>query len=317
VSLGDDFKVPFAEYLARRPPSFSETVGEGGERKFTLVGGGELGGPADFGDLQPGRLGGGAFNVPGARDGKSIDPSRAISTGKGTLSVLQATDPETGLPMDFSGQQMSRLERAQNTADLTRAAISTDPVGGPEKQARMLRALEIANREVDSAMNEIIQGQQIAIRRQQVQNQAVTADAQLNVSIARTLQAEAQKITAEGAMAQQIAKAAAENPLIARAMNALEILAKNPDANPEDRDRILAILQRDLQSAGVEFTEAGFLESLFGAPGFSISPVTPQQGVPSPAGPDPGQQEQQALMSRAQAGMSSEDFQNMMEIGLI
>lgn len=293
-------------------PSLTESVDAASERKFTLEGGspgtGRVGAAGIRAGLDPSKspVTGGSV-APGV---ERIGPS-----GRGRVEGSFAiTDPETGLPMDFSGEQMSRLERAQRIADLTRAAISTDPIGGPEKQSRMLRALEIANREVDSSVNEIIQGQKLAIERQQVQNAGVVAQGQLNASIAQTLQAQAQKVTAEGTLAKQVAELAANNPVVTAAMNKLEILAKNPKMDPDDRDRILAILTRELQVAGIELTESGFFADLFGAPGFAISPVAQEQGVPDPAGANDGQQELQALMSRAKAGMSAEDFQHIMEI---
>ncbi|KKK83386.1 hypothetical protein LCGC14_2793920, partial [marine sediment metagenome] len=296
-----------------RAPSFSESVGAAGERKFTLDGGspgtGRVGAAGIRAGLDPskGPLEGGDQFAPVV---ERIGPD-----GRGRVEGSFAiTDPETGLPMDFSGEQMSRLERAQRITDLTRAAISTDPIGGPEKQSRMLRALEIANREVDSSVNEIIQGQKLAIQRQQVQNAGVVAQGQLNASIAQTLQSQAQKVTAEGALAKQVAELAANNPVVTAAMNKLELLAKNPEMDPDDRDRILAILTRELQVAGIELTESGFFADLFGAPGFTISPSAQQQGVPDPEGANDGQQELQALMSRAKAGMSAEDFQHIMEI---
>ena len=313
-----------------RLPSFSESVGEAGERKFTLVGG------------SPGT---GRVGAAGIRAG--LDPSKgpvsvgeglfsgATQVGPGTSGSAVITDPETGLPMDFRGQQMSRLERAQRIADLTRSAISTDPIGGPEKQSRMLRALEIANREVDSSMNEIIQRQQIAIQGKQLKNAEIVAKGQLNESIAKTLAAEAQKITAEGALAKQVLEAQANNPVLTQALNALEVLAKNPDANDDVVDQIFAVLQFQLQQHGIELSEAGLLD--FFGPDFTIARSTPEQGIPTqvPNGrqgfvdggivqPDgeagevavvnDGNQELQALMSRAKAGMSAEDFQHIMEI---
>ena len=317
---------------AFRLPSLTESVGKAGERSFTLEGGtpgagvlGEAGVRAGI-DSSKGLVGGGEGFAPGAQ-----------RVGADTIGSAVITDPETGLPMDFSGQQLSRVDRAQRVADLTRSAIVTDPIGGPKKQARMLRALEVANREVDSAVNEIIQGEQIAIQRQQVANQGIVAEGQLQASLARTLTAQAQKVTAEGALAKQVLEAQANNPVLTAALNALEILAKNPDADDDTRDQILAVLQFQLQQAGIELADSGFLAGLFGAPGFEIARSTPEQGVPTQAPngrqgfadggvvqPDgeagqvavanDGNQELQALMSRAKAGMSAEDFQHIMEI---
>ncbi len=335
VGQASEFNVPLQEAL--RPPSFSETVGEGGERSFSLTGGGSLGGPADIrGGLDPtkGLLSGG--------EGFAPEASRQTPGGAGSISGSAAIiDPETGLPMDFGGKQLTRLERAQRTADLTRAALRADPIGGPKKQARMFRALEVANREMDASVNDMLASQQVAFQRQQAQVQGVVAQGKLNESVAHALAAEAQKATAEGALAKQVSDAALNNPVIADALKMAEILAKNPDANPKAIATLNAIMDRHLQSFGMELTQNdgffGWFRQLFGAPGAEISQTTPQQGLPDqPAqgrqnfadggivdggvvdgGPQgistQGQNELNSLMSRAKAGMSAEDFQRVME----
>ena len=302
--FGGDTAIPAGDF---RLPSFREEIGEAGERKFILEGG------------TPGT---GRVGAAGIRAG--LDPTRGLVTGgeafapgvarrapgvagrvEGTAAI---TDPATGLPVDFGDKQLSRLERAQRVADLTRAAITTDPVGGPDKQARMLRSLEIANREVDSSVNEIIQGQVLAIKRQELRTGQVLGQAKLNESVARTLAAEAQKVTAEGAFAKQLSEIAAQDPVVSQILNIFEVMGKLKDADPRIIEQLEAVLNRTLQSQGLELAESGFFAKLFGAPAFEVSQTQTEQGLPGE-----GQDELNSLMSRAEAGLSSEDFQRIMD----
>ncbi len=336
-----------------RLPSFSESVGEGGERSFTLDGGSESGSVGAAGisaglDPSKGLVGGGESFAPEAT---------RVGSGPGAISgSFSILDPETGLPMDFGEEQLSRLDRAQKVAELTRSSIILDPIGGPAKQARMHRAMEIANREVDSSVNEMIKLEEIRRSTQDANSTSVAAQAQLNTSLAASLQAEAQKTTAEGAYAKVVLESQKGNPALILAMNQLAELVKNPEATGEDRDRLMAAIQFHLQQAGAEFKEKSFLGALFSfGSNFSVGPTTPQQGAPgditgiqgsplnreqfaeggvvegneeapaeeAPAGEgvsetvgtaNDGNLELQALMSRAKAGMSPEDFQHIMEI---
>ena len=249
-AAGGDFAVPGG---VSRPGRFVEDVGEAGERRFTLEGG-ERGAPGP-----------------------------QISTGRGTVSSPAIRLDDDTLLRDRI-RRPNRLESALSRVQSLRTALVADPIGGPEKQARLQRALQGAQREVESSVNELVASERLRIQRQAAQAQTLQAQANLNTSIARTLQAQSQKATAEAALAKQLQESAAQDPFLAQVLNAFETQGKVAADNPEAAAQLDAVIRRLFETRGVQLTESGSIARLFGAPEFEIQPIQPEVGQPGGEG---------------------------------
>lgn len=237
------------------PDSFSETVGNAGERSFSLSG------------------------------------SPGISSGRGTVTEAPVIRTEDGTPLSDTFRQQSRLEVAQQRADLVRAAINADPIGGPEKSARLANSLQMAQREVEAAVNEVIAAEELKAANKTADAQLTNAKANLNESIAAGLQAQANKATAESALAKQLLEAAAVDPAVAQLLNIFEVQAKLAGKDPRAAAQLEAVMRRHFESLGVQLVEHGSLAQLFGAPEFELQPTQQaigEEGADTQSGlPDP------------------------------
>lgn len=203
--------------------------------------------------------------------------------GEGTLSVMGA------LPTSPEERQQEALAHAMRRRDLLNAAMTTDPVGSPEKQARLERAALLAQNEIDSIANQIEAMQTRKILEAQTEVEQAKADAMLNQSVANQLRAAAQSRTAEANYAKALQDMAANDPMVAQLLNTFE--ASGLSKTERGAEMAEAILSEILRARGLEIQENGWLSRIFGAPSFELAP-TPEAGLmaqnPAATAPAPG-----------------------------
>ena len=244
--------------------STEELGPEPGSVSLERVGGGRLGraGDAGFGRIQP---------RPEAR---------------GSFSAMTSTVP-SAQPLTPEQQVAQRLTSATQRRDLIQAALTTDRVGSPEKQARLLSALDNAERQVNGITNEVLAREQNRLMGEQTQLRQTVAEANVNESVAGILRAKAQQQTAEAALAKQLLEASTTDPVVGEILNRLEKLGNIKD--PRTAAQYEAVFGKLLESRDIQIRENGWLRRLFGAPEYEVEPAQAEAGAaPVAPGDDVG-----------------------------
>jgi hypothetical protein len=237
-------------------------------------------GSEELGSLGPGpgsvsleRIGGGQLTQAGDAGFGRITPQPGR---KGSFSAMTTTVP-SAQPLSPEQQVQQRLNDATRRRDLIGAALNTDIVGSPEKQARLLTALDNADRQVSTITNEVLAREQQRMQREETGVRRVMAQANLNESIASTLRSKAQQQTAEAALAKQMLEASTNDPVVGQILNSLEKLGGIKD--PRTAAMYEAVFGKLLESRGIQIRENGWLPKLFGAPEFEVEPVQQEAGA--------------------------------------
>jgi hypothetical protein len=181
--------------------------------------------------------------------------------GKGTISQF-------GTPVMTEDElQMARIERAKSRRDLIQHAMIVDPVGGPEKFARLNNALQNADREVEGLVNEVVAKEKNRIAEREAAATELFAKANLSNATANRLQAEAQKATAFAGVAEKLQNLAASDP---QAAFIIEMFSKMNPEGERGEARMEAAMKMLLAPMGLEIKEHGFFGQLFGKPQFEF-----------------------------------------------
>jgi hypothetical protein len=181
--------------------------------------------------------------------------------GKGTISQF-------GAPVMTEDElQMARIERAKSRRDLIQHAMIVDPVGGPEKFARLNNALQNADREVEGLVNEVVAKEKNRIAERKAAATELFAKANLSNATANRLQAEAQKATAFAGVAEKLQNLAASDP---QAAFIIEMFSKMNPEGERGEARMEAAMKMLLAPMGLEIKEHGFFGQLFGKPQFEF-----------------------------------------------
>lgn len=194
------------------------------------------------------------------------EPTRFIGPDgrplKGTLSQL-------GTPSLTEDQmQMKRIEDAKRRRDLIQSAMNSDPVGGPEKFARLQNGLNNANDQIKQLVDEVVAKEKNRISERYAAAQGIQAEAALSNSTANKLSAEAQKATAFATVAEKLQAAAAQDP---RAAIIIEMFSKMNPKSERGVEQAEAVMKIMLERLGIPLKENGFFRQLFGAPQFELS----------------------------------------------
>lgn len=267
-------------FNGRLPSSVAEAIGLPGpgiEESFDDV-------PGGLGDTQLAPPPKGSVSLSIAGGGNRLTKGGDAGFGQitpqpgrqGSFSAMTSTVP-SAQPKSPEEQRYAALAAAQNRRDNIQASINTDPVGSPQKQARMFNALQAADQQVNSLVMEIDAAEKRKIATAQTQVAGAQAMANLNDALANQLRAQAQMRTADAATAKVLLDAAAQDPTLANLMNILTDsgLAKT-DRGAEIGE---AILNQHLQGLGVQITENGWFRRMLGAPKFEFA-ATPESAVP-------------------------------------
>jgi hypothetical protein len=205
----------------------------------------------------------------GPGPGETTGPTKfGPGVNRGTVSRL-GTDSLTEDEL-----QLARVERAKSRRDLIQHALITDPIGGPEKFARLNNALENAERQVDHLVNEVAAKETHRLAQRQTDIARLGAEAQLSEATSARLQAEAQKATAFAVVAEKLQAMAANDP---RAAVIIDMFSKIKPKGKRGEEMVEAALKIMLERLGTPLKENGWIRQvLFGAPTFELD----AEGIP-------------------------------------
>lgn len=201
--------------------------------------------------------------------------------GRGAFTAFETTVP-SAQPVSPDERRFEALAAAQRRRDLIQSSLATDPVGSPEKQARMFNALAAANEQVNSLVAEIDATERRKIAEAQVEVAGAQALANLSEATSNQLRAQATKQTADAATAKVLLDATAKDPALGQLLDILN----ESGLGKTERGAAIAeeILNKTLQGQGVQLQENGWFRRLFGAPQFELAPAPGQETPPRTVG---------------------------------